>query len=209
MPGDRLTAALAAVTAWPVSLAPGEDFMPLAELDLDAYVSAIGVRLGGPPPRVAESAAVMGIASRLWSAALMPAVTHGIAPSASDLLARHVDGALELGLRSTTAVQADPAYVHAIAIQVLEPVIERLRVSSTLLWANVAASLHAVPRVQALPSARAWCEQLLDADPLRGHLDVRGGVARRRTTCCLFYRVPGATVCGDCVFDAAPQARRR
>lgn len=26
----------------------------------------------------------------------------------------------------------------------------------------------------------------------------------RRTSCCLFYRMPGAGVCGDCVLDEAP-----
>lgn len=146
----------------------------------------------------------MGLASRWWSAVLVPAVTYGIAPEASSLMARHVDGALELGVRSLTPMRADPARVRDSTVQVLGPVIEHLRVSSRMLWANVAASLHAVPRVHALPPATAWCSHLLAEDPLAGHLKVGGGQARRRATCCLFYRVPGAGVCGDCLFEVAP-----
>ena len=182
--------------------------MPLHELDLPTYVAAIRRHLGDPPTRVAESTAVMGVASRLWSATVVPAATQGVLADPSALVARHVDGALALGLRSTTPLPADPATLRAVVLDVLTPVVEALRVSTRMLWANVAASLHAVPRVHGLPRAAPWCADLMASAPLAGHLDVEAGVARRSATCCLFYRVPGAAVCGDCVFDVAPPARR-
>jgi ferric iron reductase protein FhuF len=40
--------------------------------------------------------------------------------------------------------------------------------------------------------------------PYAGELELLGNGRARRRTCCLFYEVPGAGLCGDCVFDHPP-----
>jgi ferric iron reductase protein FhuF len=53
--------------------------------------------------------------------------------------------------------------------------------------------------------ATAVAERLLDAAPLARTVALRApeppdvGWTFRRRSCCLYYRVPGGAVCGDCV----------
>ena len=81
-----------------------------------------------------------------------------------------------------------------------------------MLWGNAASAVAGGKRVLAerAPAAgRAggarWPRRLLDAGPLAG----TGGLlppqppdrdwSFRRRSCCLYYRVPGGGLCGDCV----------
>ena len=99
--------------------------------------------------------------------------------------------------------------VAAAVRTVLDPVIEELPLARRLVWSNVAASLHAVPRVHSSPATRPLVRELLARPPYDGELEeLPDGRARRRTTCCLFYLVPGAGLCGDCVFDEPPDRSR-
>jgi ferric iron reductase protein FhuF len=93
----------------------------------------------------------------------------------------------------------------------LRPVVDAVRaevpVAAGLLWGNVASglvgALASLVRDRAAPAgpARAVGEDLLSRGPLRdsGELSVHDGQLRFvRRSCCLFYRLPGGGMCGDC-----------
>ncbi|WP_147455870.1 (2Fe-2S)-binding protein [Nocardioides mangrovicus] len=186
---------------WPLDREPDERYRPLPELVAGGLAERICGRLGGAPLRVGQSAVVMGVASRLWSVLLVPAARDGVLVDVADLVARDDDGALVLGMsrwRTRAAPSVDD--VDAAARSVLAPVVDLLPLAPRLLWANAAASLRAVPRVHELPEAEPLVAALLARPPYAGELDPDG----RRRTCCLFYEVTGAGLCGDCVFDAVP-----
>jgi hypothetical protein len=93
------------------------------------------------------------------------------------------------------------------------------RVSPKVLWGNVASGLAGA--VTMLASARPGhadaaarlAERMLTIAPLRGTGELvrpEPSNVRRffvRNSCCLFYRVPGAGTCGDCVLT--PEQVRR
>jgi hypothetical protein len=202
--------ALTRSAVWPVDLAPGAGFVPLADLVAGGLAERICTRLGEPPRRVGESAVVMGVASRLWSVTVVSAARDGVLVDVEALVGDDDEGALVLGLAQPRGF-LDPTVeeVDAAIQRVLQPLVESFDLSPHLLWGNVAASLHAVPRVHDLPAAEPLVADLLTRAPYAGQLDasLAGPVAgrARRRTCCLFYLVPGAGVCGDCVFDVAPR----
>jgi hypothetical protein len=78
-----------------------------------------------------------------------------------------------------------------------------VRVAEGLLWGNAASALagalgvlaRARPRHAA--AARRLVDELLAAPPLRG-TGAFGPQGFRRRSCCLYYRVPGGGLCGDC-----------
>lgn len=204
---DDVRRALAAVAVWPPDLDPDERYASVGELVDGGLAERICARLGGAAARVGHSAVVMGLASRLWSVLIPPLVTNDLLVSTEPLVARDDGGSVVLGLRELRGVrrptleQVEDAY-----LAVLEPVAERLPIARRLVWANVAASLHAVPRVHSIPRARPLVTELLQRPQLRGELvDPAAETTRRAQTCCLFYEVPGAGLCGDCVFDTAPE----
>lgn len=80
-------------------------------------------------------------------------------------------------------------------------------VAAGLLWGNVASSLAGALRmlvlagVAPLPAAQSLAEALLSYGPLHGtgHLSVGDGqLSFVRRSCCLYYTLPGAGMCGDC-----------
>ena len=198
--------ALTRSDVWPVDLAPGAGFVPLPDLVAGGLAERICTRLGGAPRRVGRSAVVMGLASRLWSATVVSVARDGVLVDVEHLVGADDEGSLVLGLAQPRGF-LDPRLeeVDAAVQRVLRPVVESLDLSPRLLWGNVAASLHAVPRVHDLPAAQRLVADLLARAPYAGELDESVGSRARRRTCCLFYLVPGAGVCGDCVFDAAPR----
>ncbi|SDS67337.1 FhuF 2Fe-2S C-terminal domain-containing protein [Nocardioides scoriae] len=86
---------------------------------------------------------------------------------------------------------------------------ERARVSPRVLsgnatssWVGALSALHHA-RPDLVPQAAAYVSALLHDPLLRPTwTPVRGGAGVRRTSCCLFWRLPGGGVCGDCVLHA-------
>jgi len=74
----EVEAALRSVTVWPPDLAPDARYQPLPDLVAGGLAARICARLGDPPLRVGQSAVVMGLASRLWSVLVVPAVRHRV-----------------------------------------------------------------------------------------------------------------------------------
>lgn len=200
--------------------APGPGFRPLGELygeRLEPYVAEVGRRIGSGPGRVAASTAQFGIAGRLWSLALGCAVLSGRVPDLGpDRLRWRLPGAgsLELWLPGPAELPG-PTPARALADTVLGNLAvldaelrERFGVSPQVLRGNAASGLVGAVRVltDRVPgetAAALAAELLADGGPLGGtgtFVHEPGlGVAFVRRSCCLYYKVPGGGLCGDCV----------
>ena len=187
---------------------------PLTELygrALPDQIATVRARLGTGEPRVAASLLFQGIAGRLWSPILAAAVEHGVVPlldPARTYWRAASPGPVLLAAPGAYGVAADAASVHRVVIERhLGPLVEAVRavtpVAEGLLWGNAASALAGALTV--LSGARPagsgpglrLVEELLSLPPLRGtgSLGPRGF---RRRSCCLYYRVPGGGLCGDC-----------
>ncbi|WP_284575130.1 (2Fe-2S)-binding protein [Streptomyces sp. 2P-4] len=200
-------------------------FRPLADLyadpgALEECVRTVAGRLGTDQPRVAASTLHLGTASRLWSIALGCAALTGRVPDlAPDRLWWRLpaSGPLDLWLPDPAEVDEEPlpALLGTVTVRNLAPWADAVRrvsgVSPHTLRGNAASALvgaHRVllarapaPVLPVIPLVRA----LLDRPPLAGTGTYRtrppAPLAFRRRSCCLYYRVPGAGTCGDCVLN--------
>ncbi|MFF4012210.1 (2Fe-2S)-binding protein [Streptomyces sp. NPDC001717] len=195
---------------------PGEGFRPLGELygeRLGPYVAEVGRRIGSGPGRVAASTAQLGIASRLWSIGLGCAALAGRVP---DLAPDRVwwrlppAGSLELWLPEPGELPAGALGENVLGnLAVLDAGLrERFGVSPKVLRGNAASGLVGALRVllDRVPGGAAVevaGELLGEGGALAGtgtFVHEEGlGVAFVRRSCCLYYKVPGGGLCGDCV----------
>ncbi|MDB1090349.1 (2Fe-2S)-binding protein [Streptomyces sp. ACA25] len=213
---------------------PSGRTVPLAQVyaggdvQLHRRIAAVGERLGHPEPRVAASLAQLSLASRLWSVGLGAAVLHGTVPDlAPDRLHWDPDGQapddLWLPAPRPRPVPSDLPRLLADSILAdhllpLETAVRRVcPVAAGLLRGNAASALAG-----ALRQLGQWCLRHGREDrahrarhltaALFHHPALRGtgslnGTAFRRTSCCLYYRIPSGGVCGDCVFPRPPGGR--
>ncbi|MEU9497455.1 (2Fe-2S)-binding protein [Streptomyces sp. NPDC048196] len=216
-----------------------QGFLPLAELygqgvspALRNRLETVATRLGTAEARVAASLVHQGLAGRLWSIALGPAVLAGRVPDlSSDALWWHPERSApdDLWLPSPSpSLSPSPS---PLPLPPVEDLASRLRaavlrdhlvplhhaisattaISPKVLWGNAASALVGTLRVlhgwcrstghgEAAERAVALTASLLNATPLRdcGTLDPNVPAFSRRS-CCLYYRVPGGGLCGDCV----------
>ncbi|MDJ0341835.1 (2Fe-2S)-binding protein [Streptomyces sp. H10-C2] len=206
-------------------------YRPLAELYAPGPVreraADVAARLGTPELRVGASLAFQGLAARLWSVALGAAVLAGRVPDldANRLWWNPACGAPhDLWLPRPAALPASDDVAGQVSGTVLAGHLvplhratrEACPVSGGLLWGNAGSALAGSVRV-----LHTWCvawgrpqeaRTALDltvrlfSDPLlsgTGTLDTRDtGFVRR--SCCLYYRIPGGGLCGDCVLRSNP-----
>lgn len=108
----------------------------------------------------------------------------------------------------TTSRGLDEQVLQPIVTPVLEAFARTFALSEQVLWGNVASSLAGAltmlrtARPDRAEVATQLVQELLAAGTLHD-TGVLNGTFKRRS-CCLFYRVPGAGICGDCVLDEAP-----
>lgn len=195
-------------------------YSPSGAVDLTELVEHHARRLRTDELRVAASLLFQGFAARLWSPVLGCAAA-GVVP---DLDPEHLHWwrASPIGLRTTRASgwRADDTESHAeLAAQAvianhLAPLAAALRgtvrVAEGLLWGGAASSLvGATQMVQGDPlrDARALADNLLRHPSLRGTTTLlsRDPLRIRRRSCCLYYRVPGGGLCGDCPLPRIPR----
>ena len=105
----------------------------------------------------------------------------------------------------------DTRILQPIVGRVLEAFGRTFAVSPQVLWGNVASSLAGAltmlrtARPNRAEAATQLVGRLLDHGMLAGAGDLDpAGPSFVRRSCCLFYRVPGAGICGDCVLDEPP-----
>ncbi|SEF15593.1 Ferric iron reductase FhuF-like transporter [Streptomyces sp. Ag109_O5-10] len=196
-------------------------------------VDTVSRRLGADEPRVAASIAHQALAARLWSVALGCAVRYGRLPDLGPGLLLWDPGATAPDDLRLTELRALPggagqaALADTVARVVvhghLEPLGAALRdrygIAAGLLWGNAGSALAGTTReldrwaranncADTAARTRALAEALF-AHPLLSATGTRTGPAFRRRSCCLYYRVPGGGVCGDCCFTQPPRSSPR
>lgn len=191
---------------------------------IDAIRVGIAERGGLPvaqvPHRAAASLAHLGLVSRLISPTLGAALLAGVVPDLGGLYWRDVLGPVPLTLpdpHGATVDAHDPdAVAAALARQLEDGPVTGLtvaiatagQVSSQVLRGNVASATAGAVRMLAVASpahterAYAVGRRLVERAPLTdtgAFAGATGAGAFRRSTCCLYYQVPGGGYCGDCV----------
>ncbi|HEX5253831.1 MAG TPA: (2Fe-2S)-binding protein [Mycobacterium sp.] len=159
--------------------------------------------------RIGASLVHLGHATRLWSPMLACAIGHGVLPDLQDL--QRADGGPQLRLPQPVGEPVTspvPEVLYRIVVtEHMRPLAAALpvKLAPALLAGNVASAL--VGAAQALLSARPDLQPaivqttrlLLDTGVMAGSGVLSGPqLAFRRRSCCLFYRLPGGTLCGDC-----------
>ncbi|MDX3612831.1 (2Fe-2S)-binding protein [Streptomyces europaeiscabiei] len=174
-----------------------------------------------PEPRVAASIAHLGFAARLWSVALGAAALYGrVLDLDPGLLCWDADASApdELWLtevRSLPAERIGEVVRDGHLVPLAAALRAQLPVSERLLWGNAASALMgavrqidhwaaANGRTEEASRARELATELFAHPALAGTLDP---VTYRRRSCCLYYRLPGGGLCGDCCFDRPPGPR--
>ncbi|WP_322621345.1 (2Fe-2S)-binding protein [Streptomyces acidicola] len=171
-----------------------------------------------PEARVAASLTHQGLVARLWAVALGSAALYDHVPDLDPALLRwDPDGAApdELWLTEVRARPAD-AIGEVVREGHLAPLAaalrERFRMSERLLRGNAGSALMGALRQLERWSAAGGRPDVRDrarglaADLLAhpGLSDTLDPATLRRRSCCLYYRVPGGGLCGDCCFDRPP-----
>lgn len=157
--------------------------------------------------RVGASLVQFSHASRLWSPLLACALQYGVLPELTEL--QRYGTSTELRLPAPVGVPVDGPLPQQLYRRVitdhLEPLAAGLRVKMAprLLYGNAAAALVAAGAelARARPELRddvvEVTESLLTTGELAG-TGIMSGLTFRRRSCCLYYRVPGGSKCGDC-----------
>ncbi|MFD7061230.1 (2Fe-2S)-binding protein [Streptomyces sp. NPDC059906] len=187
----------------PLTHSYGAGFTDLAE--------AVARRHRTSEPRVDVSIAQLGHAARLWSPALACVVLHGIVPDLEGL--RRADDGPALRVPRPAgwyADRLDGGPVRALYEQVTDHLSAladglRVKIAPRLLDGNSASALagaaHALLALR--PAVREpltdLTTALLDTGRLAGTGVLTGpDLAFRRRSCCLYYRAPNGSKCGDC-----------
>jgi len=196
---------------------------------LDVRVRKVTDALRAPEPRIAASVAHLGLAARLWSAALGCAALYGRVPDLDPGLLRwDPDGGAPDDLwltevrppgRDGDARALADTVLHGHLVPLADALRARHRLAPGLLRGNAASALAGAARTldtwarehgrtDVAARARALAAGLF-AHPLLADTGTLTGTAFRRRSCCLYYRVPGGGVCGDCCFTRPPRSSPR
>lgn len=187
----------------PVTHSYADGFMDLVDATAARYRTA--------ELRVAASLVQLGHAARLWSPVLACAVSHGVIPDLTEL--QRADDGAQLRLPEAVGAPVDrdfpaPEVLYRDVVRHhMEPLAAglRVKVAPALLGGNIASALAGASH--ALLAARPDLRQpivritgsLLNTGMLAGSGIITGGdLGFRRRSCCLFYRVPAGSKCGDC-----------
>ncbi|MFA1539572.1 (2Fe-2S)-binding protein [Actinomadura monticuli] len=165
-------------------------------------------RLGTVERRVAASLVFQGLAARLWSP-VVAAGAGGVVPDLSGLRWRWAPGeSITLGLAEprgwrVEGVAEAASLAHAVVVdghlrRFREALLSFVSLADGLVWGNAASALAGSLNVGAVePERAALVRELLGRAPLAGTGSF-GADGFVRRSCCLYYRVPGGGMCGDC-----------
>ncbi|MEV7085854.1 (2Fe-2S)-binding protein [Streptomyces sp. NPDC093085] len=171
---------------------------------------AVARRHHTPEARIDVSIAQLGHAARLWSPALACVVLHGIVPDLEGLQRADDGPALRVPRPAGWHVDQLDDPVGALYTQVTRHLQAlagglRVKIAPRLLDGNSASALagaaHAL--LAARPAVRGpltdLTTTLLGTGRLAGTGTITGpDLAFRRRSCCLYYRAPNGSKCGDC-----------
>ncbi|WP_406005553.1 (2Fe-2S)-binding protein [Streptomyces sp. NBC_00637] len=213
---------------------PGNEAPDIHGDPLGFRVRKVTASLRAPEDRIGASVAQLGLAARLWAVTLGCAVLYGSVPDLAPALLRWDPDATAPDDLWLTAVRARPGDAATVAATVLDGHLEPLcaalrarhRLAPGLLRGNAGSALagaarqldvwaHAHGRADVAARARALTAELFthpflaDTGTLLAGTRTSAGTAFRRRSCCLYYRVPGGGVCGDCCFTRPPRSSPR
>lgn len=198
---------------------------------LARMVDDVARRMGVDEFRTAASTFALGFAARLWSITVGAAVMHCALPDLDPSVLRWATTgtgpALVLG-RPTYWTPSDGGAGGEVTTSVAELItgivlnrhLEPLRrslariggFSTPLMWGNAASTLLSSARMIDQHRGHIGKGPATDlatrilTDPRLSDAVVRDGSGgHRRRSCCLYYRVPGAGLCGDCALDTVPR----
>lgn len=195
----------------------GAEWRPIRELladeaALSAQVRRVAVALDTSETGVAASILQQDIAARLWSPVIAATAAYSIVPDLSRLRCL-TDSGITLGLAEASGSRPRERSVELVYREVVDgvlaPLITALRretsLSETVFWGNAGSALvgvlHVLRAVQPQHADRAaeLVRELLRRQRLSkaGRVDAEHGFVRH--SCCLYYRVSGGGLCGDCV----------
>lgn len=201
---------------------------PVAQLYADpilltGIIDRVGRRIAAPDRLVAASTFQLGFAARLWSIGLGALAGYRLLPDLSPEQLWYCErgGRIRLHLPDPVAWHSDRAGAALVDMLVdthLQPLTEALRrlgpISSKLLRGNAASALLGAARMfdrhhGSMPGAgwglaRTLCEDNRLSEAM--HFTANGTDCRR-SSCCLYYRIPGAGLCGDCALTREPKPR--
>ncbi|MGW0600117.1 (2Fe-2S)-binding protein [Streptomyces sp. NPDC002776] len=187
----------------PVTDAYARGFADLAQVITDRYDTR--------ETRIGLSIAQLGHAARLWSPVLACTLLHGIVPDLAGL--HRADEGPTLRLPNPSGWPADriPHLTEKLYEVVVEQHLDalaagsRVKISPRLLDGNAASALAGTAQVllTARPDLRGPLTELTTGLLATGRLSGTGhftaaDLSFRRRSCCLFYRTPAGTKCGDC-----------
>jgi hypothetical protein len=191
-----------------------QDWRPIADCYRDGCADLVELTLNRyrtSDRRVGASLVHLGHAARLWSPVLACVVAHGVLPDLRSLQRARNGARLRVSNPAGESVGAEgcsPARLYDTVVRdQLDRLAEGMPVSLApgLLRGNTASAL--VGSAAALAAARpdlrrpvtGLTSALLESTPLAGSgRFAPGGMAFRRRSCCLFYRAPAGSMCGDC-----------
>jgi ferric iron reductase protein FhuF len=218
----RRAAAVNPLFALAVGPPPDADDWRLAADLADAGVAAqtigdVGRAFGDPAPRIAASMVVLGYSARLVAPTVATLLRDDLLLDVTPgkVCWRYAPGqGFQLRLPEPSGTRDAPLlerWCRDVVDDHLAALIRSVRavvpVARGLLWGNVASSLAGALRALAtaaavpLPACYEAGLILLDRGPLRGsgQLTIRAGQLHFvRRSCCLYYRLPGGGMCGDC-----------
>jgi hypothetical protein len=199
----------------------GSGWQPAEHFCRDGLASAListADQLGTGETRVAASILQLGLAARLWSPLLGAGLMHGVIPDLSAL--QVMSGPpVRMGLAEVSGWQARSV---AELAQLIAPAVSArlgafaaalpVRLPAGLLRGNsgsaMAGALGVIARERPdlADGAEALGRELIGTTELAGTGEFTAGLAFRRRSCCLYYRVPGGGLCGDCCHDLPPDS---
>ena len=180
---------------------------------LDRLVTSYAGKLRTTEHRVAASILFQEFAARLWSPVL-GSIALGRPPPdlAADRLG-WLDEPFSLNLTHDAAGAEPSTIIDGHLRPMATAMASSPGVATDLLWGNAASALVGTMTVLRIngketETTKSVVRELLATEPLRsaGVLDDEGNYRRR--SCCLYYRVPGGGLCGDCGLTSKPGGRR-
>ena len=213
LPANRLQAAVVGASA--------------ARTAAAALVDAVGAWLDTAERRVAASMVVLGYSARLVGPSVAVLLREAILLDLRPAQVRYSytsERGFRLAVPQPAGWHGTPAalqvrWCHDVIDEHLGAVVAAVRsvvpVATGLLWGNVASGIAGALRTLAASGAvpLTRCHDaglsMLDCGPLcnAGRLWVDGGqLCFMRRSCCLFYRLDGGGMCGDCPLPAGTGA---
>ena len=184
-----------------------------------AIAERAGLETAQIDPRAAASLAHLGLTSRLTSPVLAGVLLTGelLELAADGLWWRDVLGPVPLAVPGLTTRPVAPADTGPVAealttgpAAALVDAFAGLGVSRRVLWGNLASAAAGALSMlrQIAPGGPAAVQEFgaaLFEQPVLTDTGRFGPAGFQRNSCCLYYRVPGGGLCGDCVLRMRPE----